>query len=165
MNPRNGWSDRRSEAGETLIEVVLSSALMGLVVLALIGGISTMVLGSSIHRDQSEANPALVSAMEDLKSPATARKCPVGAAPLPAYSVPAGVSIKTIEYQVAGSGGTAFIWSTVASACDDTPASGPSDTGTPDPDNPMTLQRITLKYTHPGNANVAPELQFIKGDH
>jgi hypothetical protein len=165
MNPKNELSDRRSEAGETLIEVLLSSALMALVVVAIIGGITTMVLGSSIHRDQTEANPALVSAMEDLKSPATARKCPVGAAPLPAYTLPADVSIKKIEYQVAGTGGTAFTWSDAASACDDTPASGPGDTGTPDSDNPMTLQRITLQYTHPGGTNVDPELQFIKGDH
>ena len=165
MNPQSESSDRRSEAGETLIEVLLSSALMALVVVAVIGGITTMVLGSSVHRDQTESNPVLVSAMEDLKSPATARKCPVGAATLPAYSLPPDVSIQKVEYQVTGSGSTPFTWSDVATACDDTPATGPSDTGTPDPDNPLTLQRITLRHTHPGGTNVEPEIQFIKGDY
>lgn len=162
-------ADRRSEAGETLIEVLLSSALMALVVLAVIGGVATMVLGSAVHRDQTEANPTLVSAMEDLKSPATPRRCPVGAATVPtAYTstLPSGVTISKIEYQILPPSGPGFTWSTLKDDCDDKPgtSSTESPTGTPDPDYPLTLQRITLKYTHP-DGNVAPELQFIKGDH
>jgi hypothetical protein len=175
MNPRNEFSDHRSEAGETLIEVLLSSALMALVVVAILGGVATMVLGSDIHRDQTEANPALVSAMEDLKSPATPRRCPIGSAVLPAYThtLPSGVTISKIEYQKVPTTGSGYTWSTATSDCDDrilnTSTPDPDDTvesstGSPDPDHPLTLQRITLKYTHPGG-NVAPELQFVKGDH
>ena len=164
MHPPIELEGRRSEAGETLIEVLLSSALMALVVVAILGGVATMVLGSSVHRDQTEANPVLVSAMEDLKSPATDRLCPSGAATLPAYTLPLGVTISKIEYQILAATGTGFTWSDpaaadAADACVDTVADG-----TPDPDNPMTLQRITLKYTHP-DGNVDPELQFVKGDH
>jgi len=165
MNTRNEMSDPRSEAGETLVEVLLSTALMALVVVGILGGVATMVLGSAIHRDQTEANPTLVSAMENLKSPATARKCPVGVATVPAYTLPTGVMISKISYQVTAPTGTGFDWSDLATACDDTPSSGPADSGTPDPDNPLTLQRITLKYTHPDGTNVDPEIQFIKGTH
>lgn len=165
------FADRRSEAGETLIEVLLASALMALVVLGIIGGIVTMVLGSAVHRDQSESNAGLISAMEQLKSPAEDRLCPVGAELKPAYTPLANVSW-TIEYQVADNTGMAFGWSATASHCDDNhpatttpPAPALLDQGTPDRTNPLTLQRITLKYTHPDSTNVEPALTFIKGDY
>lgn len=163
MTAQQGFSDPRSEAGETLIEVLLASALMALVVVGVLGGVATMVLGTAVHRDQTEANPRLISAMEELKSSATPRRCPVGADPLPAYTFSdPDISIFKVEYQVVS--GATWTWSDSASVCDDTPATGPADSGTPDPDNPMTLQRITLKYTHP-DGNVEPELQFVKSDH
>ena len=62
------FSKERSEAGETLIEVMLSSALMGLVVVGVIGGLATTVLGAQVHREQADANTVLVSAMERIKS-------------------------------------------------------------------------------------------------
>jgi hypothetical protein len=163
MTQQEAFSDPRSEAGETLIEVLLASALMALVVVSILGGVATMILGTAVHRDQTEANPKLISAMETLKSSATARLCPASTNPLPAYTFSdTNVSIFKIEYQELLSG-TTWTWSSSASACDDTPASGPANTGTPDPDNPMTLQRITLRYNHP-DGNVVPELQFVKGN-
>ncbi|MDQ1504601.1 MAG: hypothetical protein QOD57_2328, partial [Actinomycetota bacterium] len=86
------FSDEGSEAGETLIEVLMSTALMGIVVLAIIGGMSTMLIGSSINRKQADGNAALVSAMEQLKSPDSVRAC--------TYSgLPSGVTLTSIQYQ------------------------------------------------------------------
>jgi hypothetical protein len=62
------FSGERSEAGETLIEVMLSSALMGLVAVGIIGGLATTVLGAHVHREQADANTVLVSTMERIKS-------------------------------------------------------------------------------------------------
>ncbi|MDX6299677.1 MAG: hypothetical protein QOF53_891 [Nocardioidaceae bacterium] len=62
------FSSERSEAGETLIEVLMSTALMGLVVVGMIGGLAATVLGSHIHREQSDAQAFLVRGMERIKS-------------------------------------------------------------------------------------------------
>ena len=44
-----------SERGETLLELVIASALLGLVVVAIVGGLATTVLGSHVHREQADA--------------------------------------------------------------------------------------------------------------
>jgi hypothetical protein len=75
----------------------------------------------------------------------------------------------TIEYQVLNPDLVTLGWSSDPNDCDDNhPATSPTpgnDLGTPDPTNRLTLQRITLKYTHPESTNVDPDLQFIKGDN
>ena len=58
----------RSEAGETLIEVIIASALMAFAVVALVAGLATTVLGSHVHREQADGNSVLVSAIERIKS-------------------------------------------------------------------------------------------------
>jgi type II secretory pathway pseudopilin PulG len=58
----------RPEAGETLVELVMALALMGIVVVGIVGGLATTVLSSQVHRSQADANAVLVSAMETIKS-------------------------------------------------------------------------------------------------
>lgn len=157
---RRFLSGERSETGETLIEVLMASVLMAIVVVAVIGGISTMLLSSKVNRDQADGNAALVAAMEQVKAPVplpvlhSGRLCPAGS-PTPTtpstYALPPNVVIKSIEYQTNGmdaNGNPTITWSSLASDCDLTSV--------------LTLQRITLQYTSP---NATPTLAFIKGDY
>jgi Tfp pilus assembly protein PilV len=157
------FSSERSEAGETLIEVLMSSVLMAIVVVAVIGGITTMLLGSTVHRDQTNANTALVGAMEKLKSPTVSRVCATNNSSHPYLTgLASGVSITTIEYETidSSSGSPVVVWSSALPDC--------SLTST------LSVQRITLKYTS-SNGNVNPPscsstatgpacLSFFKGD-
>jgi Tfp pilus assembly protein PilV len=164
-------SGARSEAGETLIEVLIASALMGIVVVTVIGGITTMLLGAMTHRAQASANSVLVSAVERVKSADTIRaRCAQEAdylaaaqtATLPqewldrgwtgAKAFPTGsisMAYETGNPADQSLGGTFFF---KESAC--------PDTGTPT--NTLTLQLIKISVTDPGG-RVTQSLSFIKG--
>ena len=166
-----------SEAGETLIEVVMTVALMGIVVLAVLGGIGTMLLGSAAHREHSSANAVLVSAMERVKSLDTGRTtCARGADYLSAArqaTLPQAwidrpwtatdafpdnsivVSYETGNPVDQSSGGTKFFNDAVANC---------KDNGTYSSANTLTLQLITITVTAPGG-HATQALSFIKGDN
>ena len=146
----------RSEAGETLLEALLSTALMALVVVALIGAVSTIVIGTRVHRNQADANVSLVEAMEKMRVPegATARVCAINDGSHPYRAVlPAGVTISSIEYQTPGadsSGNPIVVWSSSLADCNLS--------------SPQTLQRITLQYVN-ADSTVDPSLAFVKGKY
>jgi Tfp pilus assembly protein PilV len=143
---------KRAEAGETLIEVLISSALMALVVVAVVGAVATVVVGTRVHRDQADANVFLVEAMEKVRAPEVARSCAVNDGSHPYRSVlPAGVTISSIEYQTTGadsSGNPIVVWAPSNASCDLS--------------SPLTLQRITLAYVN-ADSTVNPSLSFVKG--
>lgn len=145
-----------SEAGETLLEALISSALMALVVVALVGAVSTIVIGTRVHRNQADANVSLVEAMEKVRVPegATARVCAVNDGSHPYRSVlPSGVTISSIEYQTVGadpSGNPIVVWSSDVADCNLS--------------SPLTLQRVTLQYVNAGST-VDPSLAFVKGKY
>jgi len=146
----------RPEAGETLIEVLISSTLMALVVVGLIGAVSTIVIGTRIHRDQADGNVALVEAMEKVRVPegATARTCAVNDGSHPYRSVlPPGVTISSIEYQTNGTDGSGYPTIDWAPSCDPLTYSS----------SPLVLQRITLQYVN-ADSTVDPSLSFVKGN-
>jgi type II secretory pathway pseudopilin PulG len=58
----------RTEAGDTLIEVLLTVVILGLLVTALLGGLATLWSSSAVHRKQADATAILVSAAERVKS-------------------------------------------------------------------------------------------------
>lgn len=148
--------EQSSEAGETLLEVLISTTLMALVVVALIGAVSTIVIGTRVHRNQADANVSLVEAMEKVRVPegATARVCAVNDGSHPyRSSLPAGVTISSIEYQKVGadsSGNPTVVWSSNVADCDLS--------------SPLTLQRITLQYVD-ADSTVDPSLAFVKGKY
>lgn len=144
-----------AEAGETLIEVMIASALMALVVISIVGGVATVVLGASVHRKQADGNTTLVQTMEQLRSPNTPRKC-AAVSPSHPYAVdtplPSGVTIESIEYERIDAdpvtGQPTLVWSSALSDCSLT--------------SPNTLQRITLRYATTDGA-VSSSLSFLKG--
>jgi type II secretory pathway pseudopilin PulG len=69
MNRRRRVDDnrRRKDAGETLIEVLITMIILGGAIAALVGGISNTVLITSRHRDLATANSLLRSYAEAIK--------------------------------------------------------------------------------------------------
>lgn len=155
------FSRARSEAGETLIEVMLSTALMGLVAVGIIGGLATTVLGAHVHRQQADANTVLVSAMERIKSSdfdfsnvdcsRVARKDAYEATARNGAAMPSGwptstLTVTDIKFEnlilVAGVPTVSFTTSCVAG---------------------LRRQLVALTLTSP-DGRVGPSLSFVKGD-
>ena len=150
-------SGSRSEAGETLIEVLISSALMAIVVVAVVGGIVTIMLASTLQRERADANTVLVAAMEQVKSPDLGLACADNDSGHPyrdGTSLASTITIETIEYQ------------TMVPDGDVDPDDDPDVVWSEDKDDCslLTLQRITLQYTSSGS-NVDPVMSFVKGVH
>ena len=81
------------DAGETLIEIVISIAIMGIAFVALMGGMLTAVSLSALHRQQADTQLQLVSAIEQVKT-APYVDCAVSTT----YPRPAGVTNEIVEY-------------------------------------------------------------------
>ena len=77
--PRTPQSKRRSDAGETLLEVLIAMIIFGGAISALLAGIATVALGSASHRTEASANALLRSYSEAVKRSArdTYRPCPL----------------------------------------------------------------------------------------
>lgn len=145
----------RSEAGETLIEALMSSALMALVVVAVIGAVATIVIGARIHQAQAEGNTSLVATVEQLRSQQeTPRVCAANDAGHPyRAALPSGVTMTSIEYQTMTedvSGNSTLSWSTALTDCSLS--------------SPLTLQRITLQYAN-ADSSVESSLSLFKGKY
>lgn len=143
----------RPEAGETLLEVMISSALMGIIVVAVVSCFATILISSRVHRAQADGNVTLVDAMEQVRAPETARVCAPNNVSHPyRAALPSTITISSIEYQTTGTdagGNPIVVWSSTDSACSLT--------------SPLTLQRITLRYTSSAESSVTPSLSFVKG--
>lgn len=64
MNGRRGGGD----AGETLVELLITVTLLGIVIVALLAGLATAVRLSDTHRAQANADVALEAAAEAVKA-------------------------------------------------------------------------------------------------
>ncbi len=150
----------RSEAGETLIETLIASALMAIVVVAIIGGMSTMLLGSTLHRQQADANTYLVSAMERIKSGDFPRwKCADPGSPDAVYSARAQPDDPTdlpAGWTVAIDAGTPVQFQYI-----DTTGSTPAIRFGSVCSEATPLQLVTLKVTS-DDLRVEPTLAFVK---
>jgi type II secretory pathway pseudopilin PulG len=86
----------RSEAGETLVEIVLTIVIIGIAVTALLAGLGTAASASKQHRDLATADTVMRSYAEATKS-AVRQHCPgasgpvaVGYTPPPGYTATGG---------------------------------------------------------------------------
>lgn len=141
------------DRGETLIEVVLAIAILGITIVAIMGGMVTTVLGSDIHRKQSVATTVLTGSAEVLKMPATtfepcANETSAGyLAAVNAVNRPAGWPAPVIT-ALSYWDGTAF-----QSTCYDKAAFG----------RLLRLQQITLTVSSPDGRSVET-LAVVKRD-
>jgi prepilin-type N-terminal cleavage/methylation domain-containing protein len=58
----------RTEAGHTLIEVLMAVAILGIGVVAIVAGMGTSIIGTDHHRKQAQAHTVLLSAVDAVKS-------------------------------------------------------------------------------------------------
>jgi type II secretory pathway pseudopilin PulG len=63
-NPRR----LRDEAGDTLVEIVVTVMIMSVAVVGIIAGIASAISLSGLHRSQADVSAALVSAAETVKA-------------------------------------------------------------------------------------------------
>jgi hypothetical protein len=58
----------RSQGGESLLELIVAVAILGLGVVALLGGLGTAVFASSLHRSQTDVSAVVTAAAEKVKA-------------------------------------------------------------------------------------------------
>jgi prepilin-type N-terminal cleavage/methylation domain-containing protein len=129
------------DAGVTLVELLVTVAILGIAFVAVIGGMTTSIMGSDIHRKQATAETVLRNYAEALKpttTPYTACATPTTAAYAPAtlgVVAPSGytASIADVEYWDGNPTPLQFV-SSLGSCGDPTP----TDNG---------MQRISLQVT------------------
>ncbi len=140
------------DQGESLLEVMLSIAIIGLAFAAALGGLRIGLIGSQVQRSQATAGTVLVSAVENVKKQAPYTPCAVAndAAYLPQaqLAAPAGwaassVSIPSIQYW----DGSSF----VTSGCSGLEAVA----------DILRMQLITVQVTSP-NGETTESMSFIK---
>ncbi len=79
--------DERSASGETLLEVVISIAMLGLVFAALLGAVMTTTRASDLHRLQSDGDTQILTAAEQIKAATYVDTCATSTAATPLYPV------------------------------------------------------------------------------
>ncbi|MDW3215514.1 MAG: prepilin-type N-terminal cleavage/methylation domain-containing protein [Ilumatobacteraceae bacterium] len=150
---RRSTSDRRTrDRGVTLIEIVITITLMGVIVVPILVAVATSVRSSRVSEDSAQVETLLVNAVDrvnratrgdfpcDLTSPVVAAVETVG---WPASSVNVGHEYLDIDEQ----------WQTdpTGTAC----PGGSFQTG--------IVQRITITITSP-DEGITRSLQVIRGD-
>lgn len=126
---------RADQAGVTLVEMLVSVAILGVAVAALVGGLTTAIVISDTHRTQATSDAIARSAAEHIKSSGvTYVDCAT------AYPVPTGspTPVASVEYW---NGATPAGFSATCPATD------------------LGLQRITV--TVPGSDRTGPESVVI----
>jgi len=138
---------RREERGETLIETLVSTALLGIVGVGIIGAIASVLISTDIDRRISRGETVLrsyVAAIED--APYTA-----GGGYSPDYIAPKGFSATITGVSCWDGSGPAVVPATAGSlpfgSC------GGADRG---------LQRISVKVTSTGSRGSTQSATFVK---
>jgi type II secretory pathway pseudopilin PulG len=98
----SGLSRGRSEAGTTLIELIMAVAIMGVAFVAILGGIGSAIIGADVQRRDATAGLVLSSAAERIvaeTAPYEYKTC-VGIVPGMPYPNPADATSPESGYTV-----------------------------------------------------------------
>jgi Tfp pilus assembly protein PilV len=116
----------RTEAGTTLVEVLITVAILGIGVVGVVGALGTSIIGTDHHRKQAQAHTVLLSAVDAVKSQPY-QACASSYAASTGVTLPAGWTSSTISVpSVTYWDGSAF-----SSAC-------------PSPDSKLQLVKIQV---------------------
>lgn len=87
----------RAEDGATLVEILVAVVIMGVAFAAIIGGVTTSIMASDMHRKEATAETVLRSYAEAVKAAAYVT---CAASYSPAFTPPAGytASVTKVEY-------------------------------------------------------------------
>lgn len=135
---------RRRDDGESLVEILVAVAILGIAFVSILTGIGTLVMGTDIHRKQSDAYVVLENAGEAVKADSnTFVRCAVAsdyASALTGVTRPSGWSAPVINSVAYWNG------STFGATCYDSTAAP----------NLAPLQLITIEAKSPdGRADVS----------
>ena len=89
-----------SERGETLLELMLALAIMGIALVAVVGGLATSILMSDIHRKQATAGEYVRSFAESIETTVAGTPTGYSATCSPTYggfSVPPGFNAQVVR--------------------------------------------------------------------
>jgi len=145
------------DAGTSLIEVMVAVILVGITFVALLAGLSTVALGSDIHRQQADAEVVLTSAAERLKAPEVPHQpCAnennaVYLAAARSAAVPPGWD-PTSTIRIAPGGVRYWDGANFGATCHDTATLG----------HLLTLQEITLEVRSPDDRAVE-KITIVRG--
>lgn len=142
-----------ADAGESLIEVLLSIALMGIGFVAVLGAMQLGLMGSEVHRSQATSETVMLSAVERVKAGSTTYKpcavandadyLPRAQSAAPADWSAATISIPSVQYW----NGTGF----QSGGCAALEAIAPI----------LRIQLITVQVTSP-NGDATESMSFVK---
>src|SRR5664279_767957 len=90
---KNGRRPDSDDEGETLIELIIAVAIMGIAVVAIVGGIATAIFMSDIHRKQATAGAYVRNYAEAVETYVAAGHFDTSAPP--DYSAPTVLSPST----------------------------------------------------------------------
>jgi Tfp pilus assembly protein PilV len=97
----------RDEAGTTLVEVLMATAILGIGIVSIVGAMGTSIIGTDHHRKQAQAHTVLLSAVDAVKSQTANPYQPCAAestyAAASGVTLPAGwsasyISVQTVRY-------------------------------------------------------------------
>lgn len=154
-----GSSD--AEQGFTLIELLLAVVIMGLAIVAVLGGLLTLVSASGLHRQQADVSGVVESAAEIVKSDAYI-PCS-GATPLSPPAPYYNFMPPTVPNDVQTSSGSISVsyWDAASQAFLPTLPTCPPQTITA---TDQGLQKIVVSFTSTGSNPVKQSITILKGN-
>ena len=152
--------DQGTDAGFSLIEILISIAIMGIAMVAVLGALATQVKGAGLHRDESNAGSVVASAAEQVQA-VTYAACTASTSPLASYQTAARQAALPSDWQTKGlnaasaisvTGITYWNGSSFSTSC----VVDPTDTA-----GLLQIQLVSLRAAGPG-AGAAETLDVIK---
>lgn len=140
----NSIIDASRDEGISLVEVLVATIILGLAMVAILGGFSVSVRGGVLYGKQAKAETVLRSAAENVVAQGF-KKCSGGS--LPGYSVTPSVDGLTVAV-------TGFAYWT---------GSNPATFSSNCSQDANGIGRVSLRVTSPGNPVVVEEMEVFVG--